>query len=34
MEAYDWMQLFLETGAPEFYLIYKEAMREQAETTG
>jgi len=34
VEATDWMQLFLETGAPEFYLFYKEAMRAQTETTG
>ena len=28
MEARDWLTLFLETGAPEFYLFYKEAERE------
>ena len=34
VEASDWMQLFLETGAPEYYLFYKEALRAQTETTG
>lgn len=29
MDACDWLSLFLETGAPEFYLCYKEAIREQ-----
>ena len=33
MEAKDWMTLFLETGAPEFYLLYKEALREQTPVT-
>lgn len=29
MEAKNWLMLFWETGAPEFYLLYKEALREQ-----
>ena len=32
MEAKDWRMLFLETGAPEYYLLYKEALRENATT--
>lgn len=28
MTAESWRMLFLETGAPEFYLFYKEALRE------
>ena len=27
MEAQNWLLLFLETGAPEYYLLYKEAVR-------
>ena len=27
MEAQNWLSLFLETGAPEYYLLYKEAVR-------
>ena len=34
MEAADWMKLFLETGAPEYYLFYKEALREQPPMEG
>jgi len=30
MEACDWMKLFLETGVPEYYLLYKDAVRQQA----
>ncbi len=33
MEANNWLILFLETGAPEFYLLYKEALREQTPET-
>ena len=28
IEAMNWLSLFLETGAPEYYLLYKEALRE------
>ena len=28
-EEKNWLSLFLETGAPEYYLLYKEALREQ-----
>ena len=27
MEACDWLALFRETGAPEYYLFYKDAQR-------
>ena len=33
MEAHDWLTLFLETGAPEYYLFYKEALREDPPVT-
>lgn len=29
-EKQNWLSLFLETGAPEYYLLYKEALREQS----
>ena len=34
MEAQNWLTLFLETGAPEYYLFYKEALREQPTAVG
>ena len=33
MEAENWLSLFLETGAPEYYLLYKEAVRERLPVT-
>ena len=33
MDAKDYWQIFMETGAPEFYLLYKEALREQTPET-
>lgn len=34
MEAKNWNLLFLETGAPEYYLLYKEALRENGSSEG
>ena len=31
MEAKDWMTLFLETGAPEVYLLYSRQVKSEAQ---
>lgn len=31
MNAYDYWQIFIETGAPEMYLLYTKAMKSEAQ---